>query len=85
METILEHPLTLPLIVSAVIICAFPLLAGYIVLVERKVLADMQVKSSGTILGSGHPPHQVIGFYHLHNAPWVILLYAQGNQILAVL
>jgi adenylate cyclase len=50
---------------------------------EKAVLADMQTKSSGTILGSGHPPHQVIGFYHLHTAPWVILLYARGDQILA--
>ena len=50
---------------------------------EEAVLADMQVKSSGTILGSGHPPGQVIGFYHLNTAPWVILLYARGDQILA--
>ncbi|HBY62806.1 MAG TPA: NADH-quinone oxidoreductase subunit H [Solibacterales bacterium] len=44
MNAILEHPLFLPLVMTVVIIGAFPLLAGYIVLVERKVLADMQVR-----------------------------------------
>jgi NADH-quinone oxidoreductase subunit H len=56
METILEHPLTLPLIVSVVIICAFPLLAGYIVLVERKVLADLQVRLGPMRVG----PHGIL-------------------------
>jgi len=50
---------------------------------DAAVLADMERKTSGTILGPGHPPRLVIGFYHLHTAPWVILLYAQGEQILA--
>ena len=44
MESILQHPLFLPLAVTLVIIAVFPLLAGYIVLVERKVLADFQVR-----------------------------------------
>jgi NADH-quinone oxidoreductase subunit H len=33
-----------PLIITAVIILVFPLMAGYIVLAERKVLADFQVR-----------------------------------------
>ncbi len=44
MDAILNHPLFLPLVMTAVIIAAFPLLAGYIVLIERKVLADIQVR-----------------------------------------
>src|SRR6478736_1607620 len=44
METILNHPLFMPILVTLVIIAAFPLVAGYIVLVERKVLADFQVR-----------------------------------------
>jgi len=44
METILAHPLVIPLIITVVIIAMFPLLAGYIVLLERKVLADFQVR-----------------------------------------
>lgn len=41
---ILQHPLVIPLLITLVVIAVFPLLAGYIVLVERKVLADMQVR-----------------------------------------
>ncbi len=34
----------MPILVTIVIIAVFPLVAGYIVLVERKVLADFQVR-----------------------------------------
>ena len=44
MQTVLSHPLFTPILVTLVIIAAFPLVAGYIVLVERKVLADFQVR-----------------------------------------
>src|SRR5271166_4731027 len=44
MQTVLSHPLFVPIAVTLVIIGAFPLVAGYIVLVERKVLADFQVR-----------------------------------------
>src|SRR5215475_9426451 len=44
MQTILSHPLFMPIVVTIVIIAVFPLMAGYIVLVERKVLADFQVR-----------------------------------------
>jgi NADH-quinone oxidoreductase subunit H len=44
MQTVLSHPLFMPLLVTAVIMAVFPLVAGYIVLVERKVLADFQVR-----------------------------------------
>src|SRR6266516_1344421 len=44
MDAILNHPLFTPLLVTLVIIAVFPLVAGYIVLVERKVLADFQVR-----------------------------------------
>src|SRR3954453_5211191 len=44
MDTVLNHPLFMPILVTLVIIAAFPLVAGYIVLVERKVLADFQVR-----------------------------------------
>ena len=44
MEAILQHPLFWPLVTTAVIIGLFPLVAGYLVLVERKVLADFQVR-----------------------------------------
>lgn len=44
METILNHPLFVPLVTTAVLIALFPLVAGYLTLVERKVLADFQVR-----------------------------------------
>ena len=44
METVLQHPLFVPLVLTAAIIALFPLVAGYIVLIERKVLADFQVR-----------------------------------------
>src|SRR3954469_7894779 len=44
MQTILHHPLFIPIAVTIAVIAIFPLMAGYIVLVERKVLADFQVR-----------------------------------------
>src|SRR5688572_18030928 len=44
MDAILAHPLFSPVLIMAVILALFPLVAGYLVLVERKVLADMQVR-----------------------------------------
>src|SRR6266550_1576274 len=42
--TALSYPLLIPLLVTVVVLALFPLVAGYIVLVERKVLADFQVR-----------------------------------------
>src|SRR5215831_11458575 len=44
MQVITSNPLFLPVLITIVIILAFPLVAGYLVLVERKVLADIQVR-----------------------------------------
>lgn len=44
MQTITSNPLFIPLAVTIAVIAIFPLMAGYIVLVERKVLADFQVR-----------------------------------------
>jgi len=44
METLLQHPLFKPLVITAVLVGIFPLLAGYMVLLERKLLADFQVR-----------------------------------------
>src|SRR6202142_952064 len=44
MQTVLNHWLFMPVLVTLVIIAAFPLVDGYMVLVERKVLADFQVR-----------------------------------------
>ena len=44
LQTVLSNPLFTPMVVMVVIIALFPLVAGYIVLVERKILADFQVR-----------------------------------------
>ena len=44
MDAILSHPLFAPFVITIAVIAIFPLMAGYIVLVERKVLADFQVR-----------------------------------------
>ncbi|MDZ4800746.1 MAG: NADH-quinone oxidoreductase subunit NuoH [Bryobacteraceae bacterium] len=44
MELLIQNPLFLPLAMILVIVGVFPLVVGYIVLLERKVLADMQVR-----------------------------------------
>lgn len=56
METVLQHPLFYPVITSLVIIFLFPLAAGYIVLVERKLLADFQVRLGPMRVG----PHGIL-------------------------
>src|SRR6478609_2077022 len=44
MDAVLNHWLFTPILVTIAIVGLFPLVAGYIVLVERKVLADFQVR-----------------------------------------
>ena len=51
MEDLLANPYVPPLILTAAIVFGLPLLAGYIVLAERKVLADLQVRLGPTRVG----------------------------------
>ncbi|MFW6333954.1 MAG: adenylate/guanylate cyclase domain-containing protein [Desulfosalsimonas sp.] len=51
--------------------------------VEEAVFEKMQEENSGTHLGPGHPPDRVSGFYRLERAPWVLIMYAPGEEILA--
>src|SRR5437588_5808634 len=44
MDAILNNWLFIPLVTTLVVIALFPLVAGYIVLIERKILADFQVR-----------------------------------------
>jgi sigma-B regulation protein RsbU (phosphoserine phosphatase) len=50
---------------------------------ERETVAAMKASSYGTVLGEGHPPKAVSGFYKLQEAPWILLMIAPGNAILA--
>ena len=50
---------------------------------ELTTLKALQETSSGTILGEGHPPGEVSGFYRLEEANWTLIMVAPGQQILA--
>jgi sigma-B regulation protein RsbU (phosphoserine phosphatase) len=51
--------------------------------VEIKTLNALKKEPFGTILGSGHPPAEVSGFYRLQEAPWSLVMIAPGEKILA--
>jgi adenylate cyclase len=50
---------------------------------ELALLEDMKGKQDGTVLGRGHPPQIVGGFCRINGAPWVLILFAPGERILA--
>jgi len=50
---------------------------------ELATLKAMKEETSGTILGQGHPPKEVSGFYQLEEAPWSVVMFAPGREILA--
>jgi sigma-B regulation protein RsbU (phosphoserine phosphatase) len=50
---------------------------------EQKTLEAMLNMPSGTILGQGHPPSEVSGFYKLDEAPWTLVMIAPGEEILS--
>jgi len=50
---------------------------------EMKVLEAIGEKAFGTVLGSGHPPDMVSGFYRISQAPWIVILFAPGENILS--
>ena len=56
MQSIFQNPLFAPLVTTLVIIAVFPLLAGYIVLAECKLLADFQVRLGPMRVG----PHGIL-------------------------
>lgn len=43
----------------------------------------LQSMPFGTVIGEGVPPRYVIGFYHLKEAPWSLVILAPGKEILA--
>ncbi len=49
---------------------------------EARVLQAMKERPSGTIFGEGHPPEEVAGFFRLKQAPWSVVVFAQGDEIL---
>jgi len=50
--------------------------------VEASILGAMSEKPFGTVLGPGMPPRMVGGFYKISQAPWTIVIFAPGEEIL---
>lgn len=50
---------------------------------EVALLEAIHERPFGTLRGSGHPPRQVGGFYQIKYAPWIVVLFAPGEKILA--
>lgn len=50
---------------------------------KLETVESMKTKSDGTILGDGHPPKEVSGFYKLQQAPWSLVMIAPGRAILS--
>ncbi len=50
---------------------------------EKSLLETIHQRPYGTILGAGHPPSEVTGFYKIEKAPWAIVLFAPGHKVLA--
>jgi sigma-B regulation protein RsbU (phosphoserine phosphatase) len=50
---------------------------------ERETLRSLASVPNGTLLGPGHPPEEVSGYYRLHEAPWSLVMIAPGREVLA--
>ncbi len=48
----------------------------------QKTLNAIKQESFGTVFGSGHPPKEISGYYHLKEAPWSLVLISPGREIL---
>ncbi|MCA1960157.1 MAG: HAMP domain-containing protein [Desulfomonile sp.] len=49
---------------------------------EKQILRELKRKESGAILGEGHPPEWVAGFYQVGGTDWYLLLFSPGRAIL---
>ena len=56
MQSYVQNSLVMTLLLTVVVVGVFPLLAGYIVLAERKLLADFQVRLGPMRVG----PHGIL-------------------------
>ncbi len=50
---------------------------------ETAISERMKTQSFGTLRSEGHPPDRIAGFHKLDHVPWTIILFADGQKILA--
>ncbi|GAB6191326.1 SpoIIE family protein phosphatase [Desulfocastanea catecholica] len=55
---------------------------GTVNALEKETLLATQKNTSGTVFGSGSPPEEISGFYHLAEAPWTMVVVTEGEQVL---
>jgi sigma-B regulation protein RsbU (phosphoserine phosphatase) len=61
----------------------FPMRAfGTVSALEQETLEAVKRNISGTVFGPGFPPAEISGFYHLHEAPWTMVIMAPGEEVL---
>lgn len=61
----------------------FPMRAfGTLSKLEKDTLVALQENEYGTVFGPGHPPEAISGYYHLKEAPWTMVVVADGKTVL---
>lgn len=50
--------------------------------IEARTWHEIQHKKSGTVFSPGLPPKMVSGYYHLTEAPWTLVVTAEGASVL---
>ncbi len=50
---------------------------------EQDILQALINHGSGIVLGSGIPPAEIGGFYHLEQVPWTLVVTVPGKKVLA--
>lgn len=50
---------------------------------EQDILQALVNNGSGIVLGSGIPPAEIGGFYHLEQVPWTLVVTVPGKKVLA--
>jgi sigma-B regulation protein RsbU (phosphoserine phosphatase) len=51
-------------------------------LLELRIMEAIRENLYGTVMGKGHPAVEVGGFYRLQEAPWNLVMFAPGDEIL---
>ncbi len=51
-------------------------------ILEQRTLEALRENVSGTVFGPGRPPGEISGFFHLQEAPWVMVVIAPGKKVL---
>ena len=48
---------------------------------EKRILAEMEVRDAGTFFGKGRPPDLIMGFRRIPSTNWFLVLYSEGCEV----